>query len=83
MFLQPFFEQKKKKYTTYGINTQSTYNWETNEWTVPIYLQVSQLVKIHKKPVSFQLSYINYVEAPENGPDWGLQFTVTLLYPKK
>lgn len=83
MFLQPFFAHTTKKFTTYGINTQSTYNWETSEWTVPIFLQVSQLVKIHKKPVSFQLAYINYVEKPEYGPDWGIQFTVTLLYPKK
>lgn len=82
MFLQPFLSHTTKKYTTYGINTQSTYNWETNEWSVPIFLQVSQLVKIHKKPVSIGLAYFNYVEAPEFGPDWGLQFTVTLLYPK-
>lgn len=82
MFLQPFLAHTTKKYTTFGINTQSIYNWESNEWTVPIYLNVAQLVKIHKKPVSFQLSYINYVETPEYGPDWGMQFTITLMYPK-
>jgi hypothetical protein len=82
MFLQPFLSHTTKKYTTYGINTQSTYNWETDEWSVPVFLTVSQLVKIKNKPVSFTLGYFNYVTAPEFGPDWGMQFTVTLLYPK-
>ncbi len=82
MFLQPFLSHTTKKYTTYGINTQSTYNWETQEWTVPIFLTVSQLMKIKKKPISFTFAYFNYVDTPQYGPDWGLQFTVTLLYPK-
>ena len=82
MFLQPFLSHTTKKYTTYGINLQSTYDWKSEEWTVPVFLSVSQLVKIAKKPVSFQLAYFNYVDKPQYGPDWGLQFTVSLLYPK-
>jgi hypothetical protein len=43
---------------------------------------VSQLVKIGNQPVSFAFGYRNYVEAPTGGPEWGLRFVVTLLFPK-
>lgn len=82
LYLQPFLSHTSKKHTTIGLSTQSTYNWEADQWNVPVFLSVSQLTKINNKPISFSLSYFNYVEAPQFGPDWGMQFTVTLLYPK-
>lgn len=81
-FLQPFFSYTTKTYTTFSINTESTYDWKNDEWTVPINLSAQQLVKFGKQPVSFALGYRNYVSKPEGGPDWGMSFTVTLLFPK-
>ena len=82
-FLQPFVSFTTKKFTTFGLNTESTYNWEASQWTVPLNVSVSQLVKIGKMPVQFQLGYRYYVEKPDGGPDWGLRFTITFLFPKK
>ena len=82
LYLQPFLVYTTKKNTTFGINTESSYNWKDEEWTVPINLTVSQLVKFGKQPVSLQLGYRNYVDAPTGGPDWGLRFQVTFLFPK-
>jgi hypothetical protein len=28
------------------------------------------------------LGYRYYVEKPDGGPDWGLRFTITFLFPK-
>jgi len=28
------------------------------------------------------MGYRSYVTTPENGPNWGLRFQVTLLFPK-
>jgi hypothetical protein len=81
-FLQPFLSYTTKAYTTYGINTESTYDWKSTQWTVPINLSVSQLVKFGSQPVSFQLIARGYVERPDGGPDWGLSFTTTFLFPK-
>jgi hypothetical protein len=81
-FIQPFLSYTTKTYTTWSVNTESTYDWKNNQWTVPINVQVSQLVKFGKQPVSFALGYRNYVERPAGGPDWGLRFSVTLLFPK-
>jgi len=81
-FLQPFLSYTTKTFTTFGINTESTYDWKADKWTVPINLTAQQMLKIAKQPVAFALGYRNYVSKPEGGPDWGLSFTMTLLFPK-
>ena len=81
-FLQPFLSYTTKTRTSIGLNTESTYDWKSSEWTVPLNLTVSQLLKIGQQPVSFLLGYRNYVDAPPGGPDWGIRFQVTFLYPK-
>ena len=81
-FLQPFLSYTTKTYTTFSLNTESTYDWDAEQWTVPVNVMASQLVKFGKQPVSFGLGYRDYVEAPTGGPDWGLRFVVTLLFPK-
>ena len=45
-------------------------------------LQVIQLLKIGQQPVQFTLGGRYYAEKPEGGPDWGLRFVVTFLFPK-
>jgi len=83
LFVQPFLTYTTHTFTTIGINTESTYDWKTSQWTVPINLTVSQLVRIGGHPVSFLLGVREYAESPSGGPDWGLRFQVTLLFPKK
>ena len=82
LFLQPFLSYTTKTKTSFGINTESSYDWEDDQWTVPINLTVSHLLRFGKQPVSLQLGYRNYIEAPTGGPDWGLRFQVTFLFPK-
>ena len=81
-FLQPFVSYTMKTFTTLGLNTESTYDWENSQWTVPINVSISQLLKIGKQPIQLQLGWRYYAEKPDGGPDWGLRFTVTFLFPK-
>ena len=81
-FLQPFVSYTTKTYTTFGLNTESTYDWKNSQWTVPINLTVSQLLKLGNQPISLQLGGRYYAEKPDGGPDWGLRFNVTFLFPK-
>jgi hypothetical protein len=81
-FLQPFLAYTTKTYTTFAINTESTYDWTASQWTVPLNFQIQQLVKIGKQPIAFQFGYRYYADKPDGGPDWGLRFTVTFLFPK-
>jgi hypothetical protein len=80
-FLQPFISYATKTKTTFTINTESTYNWHDGDWTVPINFSVSQLVRVGKVPVSFAVGARYYAAAPRSGPDWGLRFVVTPLFP--
>ncbi len=81
-FLQPFVSYTFPTVTTLGLSTESTYDWTASQWTVPINLSASQLLKFGKQPVSLAIGPKFYVEGPSGGPDWGLRFTVTLLFPK-
>jgi hypothetical protein len=81
-FLQPFLSYTTKTSTTFGLNTESTYDWENSQWTVPLNVTVAQLVKIGKMPIQFQCGGRYYADKPDGGPDWGLRFTVTFLFPK-
>ena len=42
-FLQPFLAYTWKDSTTLTLNSESTYNWTAEEWTVPINLLVSHI----------------------------------------
>jgi hypothetical protein len=82
-FLQPFVSFTTKTYTTFSVNTETTYNWQTEEATVPMNFMVQQLIKIGKQPIAFQAGYRYYIEKPDGGPDWGLRFAITFLFPTK
>ena len=82
MLLQPFLSFTTSKFTTFGINTESTYDWNSNEWTIPLNLSVTQMLKLGEQPLTIQLGYRHYLDAPSGGPDWGVRFQLTLLFPK-
>jgi len=81
-YLQPVLDYTTKGHTTFGLGAESTYDWKQRQWTVPILVNLSQLVKIGKLPIELKLSGKYYAEAPAGAPEWGLRFTVTFLFPK-
>ena len=82
-FVQPFITYTTKTHTTFALNTESTYDWETSQWTVPLNLSVAQILKLGKQPVQIQLGGRYYAEGPSGAPDWGVRLTFTLLFPEK
>jgi hypothetical protein len=66
-FLQPFASYTTKTFTTFGLNTESTYDWENSQWTVPINVTVSQLLKVGGQPIQLQLGGRYYAEAVPGG----------------
>jgi hypothetical protein len=81
-YLQPFLAYTTPDAWTYAAVVESTYNWNDEQWTVPVNLQVSKLTHFGKQPVSFQVGYRHYFDKPSGGPDHGLRFAVTFLFPK-
>jgi hypothetical protein len=81
-FLQPFVSYITPSKTTYTLNSESTYDWERDQWLVPLNAVVSQLVAIGDQPVQLSLGARYYAEGPDGGPEWGLRAAVTLLFPR-
>ena len=83
-FLQPFVSYTTPTAWTFGLNTESTYNWETEDWSVPINFTVAKLVKINEQPISLTAGVRYWAESPDSGPDgFGFRGVVTFLFPKK
>jgi hypothetical protein len=80
-FLQPFIAYATRTKTTFTLNTESTYDWHNDQWTVPINLTVAQLTKIGKLPVQFTIGGKVYAEGPSGAPEWGIPFVITPLFP--
>lgn len=82
-FLQPFFTHTSPRATSVVLNTESTYNWEAEEWSVPVNLMVNQVLRIGAQPVQIGGGVRYWLETPDGGPDgWGLRLTFALLYPR-
>jgi hypothetical protein len=83
-FLQPFLSYTTKTFTSFTVNTESTYNWKSEAWSVPVNFMVTQMLKVGDQPLTLQAGARYWAESPENaGPEgWGFRFAVTLLFPK-
>ena len=83
LYLQPFLLYTAKSNTSISIDSESSHDWYGNQWIVPINLQLKQLLRIGKQPIQFAVGYRYYVDRPTGDANWGLRFTVTLIFPKK
>lgn len=83
-FLQPFLSYTTKTFTTFGVNTESTYNWESEQWSVPINLMATQLLKVGNQPLTLTAGTRYWADSPDGaGPEgWGFRLGLTLLFPK-
>lgn len=83
-YMQPFVSYTTKDAWTFTLNTESTYNWEAEDWSIPINFQVSKIVKLDKLPVSLTAGVRYWAESPDTGPEgWGFRTAITFLFPKK
>jgi len=81
-FVQPFLARAYPGGRTLSFNIESTYDWKAEQWTVPLNIQYSKVTRLGHQMISYQGGVRAYLDAPRGGPDWGLRFTVTLLYPR-
>jgi hypothetical protein len=82
-FLQPFLAYNTKDAWTYNVNTEASYDWTGNHWSIPIHVTVTKLVKFGKQPVSFGGAMRCWVTSPRGGPQHcGFRIIVTPLFPR-
>jgi hypothetical protein len=72
-FMQPFAAYTWPSAWTLSLQSETTYNWETEKWSVPINVALSKLVKWGELPVSLQAGIGYWAESPDAGPE-GFRF---------
>jgi hypothetical protein len=82
-FLQPFAAYTWPSAWTVSLQSESTYNWESEKWSIPINVGVSKLVFWGRLPVSLQAGVGYWVESPDAGPDgYRFRLAATFVLPK-
>lgn len=82
-FLQPFVTYVTSTKTSLSFTTESTYNWENEEWSVPLIWSVAQMLKIGPQILQVGASARYWADSPDAGPeDWGGRVFLTFLFPK-
>ncbi|MCU0293992.1 MAG: hypothetical protein MUF10_18745, partial [Thermoanaerobaculaceae bacterium] len=82
-FLQPFVTYVTRTHTTFAVNTESTYDWGNDQWTVPLNCSVSQLLRVGGQLLQVGIGARYWAEGPELAPGgWGVRLTTTLLFPR-
>lgn len=61
-----------------GSSPIMNYDWESEQWTIPLSLSASRTVMLGAMPVKVELEINYYVEQPDAfGPEWMLSFNLT------
>ena len=80
--VQSFFLSPQEPVRGWIVGAESTRDWKNSQWTVPINVTVSQLLKLGGQPIQLGVGGRYYAERPSGGPGWGIRFTLTFLFPK-
>jgi hypothetical protein len=82
-FVQPFVAYTWPNAWTASIQSETTYNWEAEKWSIPVNVAVSKLVRLGKLPVSLQAGVGYWIEAPDAGPEgFRLRLQANFVLPK-
>ena len=81
-FIQPFIAYAASGGWTYTLNTESSYDWVADEWSVPINFMVTKLTKIREQPISIQAGVKYWADSPDSGPHGvGGRLALTFIFP--
>lgn len=82
-FIQPFLAYTTPTAWTYALNTESTYDWKSEELSMPINTTVSKVTTIGALPISFAAGLRYWLDGPDGGPEGvGFRFAATFLFPR-
>ena len=82
-FIQPFMAYTWPSAWTFSLQSETTYNWETEQWAVPVNAAVSKLVTLGRLPVSLQAGAGYWLDAPDTAAEgWRFRFQANFVLPK-
>ena len=82
-FMQPFVAYTMPSALTLSVQSETTYNWEIEKWSVPVNVAVAKLVRWGKLPVSLQAGVGYWLESPAPAAEgWRFRFQANFVLPK-
>jgi len=82
-FVQPFLSYTTPKAWTFSLNSETTYDWENEQWSVPVHALVTKVTKVGSQLVSIGGGLRYWADSPDSGAEGlGVRVVVTLLFPK-
>lgn len=83
-FLQPFLSYTTKSAWTASINTEMSYDWNSNRLSGPVNFALSKMITVAAQPISLQ-GRVRWWAADTQSSAEGLGFTLntTFIFPKK
>lgn len=83
-YIQPFVAYTTRSAWTFALDTESTYDWMAERWSVPIHVEVAKVVKFARHPVSVGAALTCWAGSVPGGPQaCGVRFSVTPLFPAR
>ena len=82
-FLQPFISYSKDAWT-FTLDTESTFHWLNNQWSVRSISRFARRVKFGRQPVQFQAGVRYWADNPDTGAhDFGARFNIIFPFPTR
>ena len=82
-FLQPFLSYTTPTAWSFALNTESTYDWEGEQWSVPVNVNVTKVTKVGGQLISVGGGLRYWADSPDSGAEGlGFRLVLTLLFPK-
>jgi hypothetical protein len=82
-YLQPFLSYTTPTALTFALNTESTYDWENEQWSVPLNALVTKVVRFGDQTTSIGGGVRYWADGPNSAPEgWGFRLVFTLLFPR-
>jgi hypothetical protein len=82
-FIQPFYDYTTEGAMTIELTSESNYNWNNEEWSVPVTLTASQFFMFGKLPILIGGGVKYWAESAADDPEGvSLNLNLYLLFPK-
>lgn len=82
-FMQPFLAYITQSKTTFTVNSETTYDWKNDDWSVPINFMASQLLRAGSQIIQIGGGLRYWADASDFGPEGlGARLQLTFLFPK-
>lgn len=82
-FIQPFFDYTTDGGLTWELTSESNYNWNDDQWSIPVTVTASQFFMVGDQPILLGGGFKYWVESGPMDPEGvSLNINLYLLFPK-